>query len=127
MMTPMNVATPVTAMPAIPAPTAAKASDPSSAVLITSEAARPESRNAEIGSAKTDEPNNRKPRPNALRIVGAKKPSTPQRRTSDIIMIGVMLSSSVVKAAKAGISAIADPIPNNIPTRMRKDAFIIAI
>jgi hypothetical protein len=60
-------------------------------------------------------------------MVGAKKHKMPQRRTKDIIIISVMVSRSVVKAAKAGVSAIADPKPNKIPTRIRKNALIMII
>lgn len=127
MINPKKVATPVTAIPARPAPTAAKASEPASAVPTTSDAARPDSRNAEIGSAKTEAPSARKPRPNARRIEGAKKQRTPQRRTRDIITIGVTLSSADVNAAKAGVSAIAEAAPKKIPIRMRKAALAMII
>jgi hypothetical protein len=119
---PTNVAIPVTATPANPAPTTAIPSDPTSALLTTSEAARPDSKNAEIGSAKTEAPNSRNPLPKARRILGAKKQSATHNTMRTIMMIGPDVPSSVAKAANAGESARAEPTPKMTPTMIRKMA-----
>jgi hypothetical protein len=124
-MTPKRVAIPVIATPANPAPTAVSASLPVSADCITSDAALPGSKNVEIGRAKTAAPATKKPLPNARRIVGAKKQKTQQSVISRSITMGVALSSSAVKAANAGASAMVDTRPNTNPIKILNNALNI--